>query len=286
MSLAHPSQTAQVLKKHGIRLSKNLGQNFLVDENILDKIEATAEVSSKDVVLEVGPGIGTLTERLAASAKKVIAIELDYRFVDIIRTDTLKGIKNLEIIQGDALEVDLATLKPTPTLVVANLPYKVAVPIIMRFLTDLTTVGRFVFMVQREIADRLTSGPGTKEYGAVTVKAGYLADIRTVLKVSRNSFMPVPGVDSTVIEVVRSKSRKIPEIQEILFSCIEAAFSQRRKTVRNSIGSFLRTHFCEAEMVRIFTESGIDMKKRGEDLDLGQFVALAVVTNAVMTRKT
>lgn len=288
MTIVHPSETAAVLRRHGIRLAPSLGQNFLVDANVLDRIIATAAIVPNDVILEVGPGIGTLTEKLLQLAKRVIAIELDHRFVRILQEDTLIDNPGLFVIQNDALKVDLrpSSFDLPPTLVVSNLPYNIAGPLIIKLLIELTSAQRFVLMVQREIADRLLAKPGTKSYGALTVKVAYFAQVRQVTQISRQAFMPVPRVDSTVVELKRVKTREKPGFREILFRVIEASFAQRRKQIKNALRNIDGRELDEVKIIEALDVAGIEPKKRGESLGLDDFLVLATAINAVMTRET
>lgn len=288
MTIVHPSETAAVLRRHGIRLAPSLGQNFLVDANVLDRIIATAAIVPNDVILEVGPGIGTLTEKLLQSAKRVIAIELDHRFVRILQEDTLIDNPGLFVIQNDALKVDLrpSSFDLPPTLVVSNLPYNIAGPLIIKLLIELTSAQRFILMVQREIADRLLAKPGTKSYGALTVKVAYFAQVRQVAQISRQAFMPVPRVDSTVVELKRVKTREKPGFREILFRVIEASFAQRRKQIKNALRNIDGRELDEVKIIEALDVAGIEPKKRGESLGLDDFLVLATAINAVMTRET
>lgn len=289
MALAHASETVKILRRHGIRLARSLGQNFLIDENILNKIIETAAISRRDVVLEIGPGIGTLTELLAASAGTVIAVEIDHRFVNIIKNDTLSHAKNLMLVQRDAMKIDYSSLevKPQPSLIVSNLPYKIAVPIIIKLLSEASEAKRMVFMVQREIADRFLAKPGTKAYGAVTVKTQFYAEVSKIMNVPRNAFLPLPNVDSVVIEITRKpKRREKLQNPEFLFTCIDAAFGQRRKMIKNALAGYFSPWLSESDLLEALDKAEISPKQRGEALDIARFVALAAALDAAVARKT
>ncbi len=263
--LTNPSVVIGILKKAGLRLTKGLGQHFLVDENIRRKIIEAAELDSSDVVLEVGPGIGTLSQEIAPKVKKLWLIELDETFIPILKENVPSD--NTEIRNEDALQIDSASLDPAPTKMVSNLPYNIAAPLIIRLLSE-TTIERFVLMVQHEAAIRLSAGPHSKEYGALTVKIAYFAKIKKLFDVSNQVFLPKPNVRSAVIEITRRPGQKA---DARLFKLIRELFAHRRKSVKR--GLILAGYNKEAAE-KALQESGIDPKKRPENLVVVDFQAL------------
>lgn len=271
--------TIEQLKIHGFRLSKGLGQNFLVDEEILRGILDGAEIGSEDCVLEIGPGFGVLTTGLCGRAKKVVSVELDKRIYEILRIN-LSGFQNFELIEGDILQVDIEDilknkLQGNKAKVVANLPYYITTPIIMKLLEQRYDFKSITVMVQKEVADRLCSEAGTKDYGAITVSANYYATIKKVLDVPADSFIPPPEVESAVIRFdLREKPPVELSDEKLFFRVIKAAFGQRRKTLLNALssGGFLR----DKEAVKNALEScDIDGGRRGETLTIQEYAAIA-----------
>lgn len=272
-------RTKEIIAKYKFKFSKSLGQNFLVDGHTLDKILQIAEVGSKDRILEVGPGIGTLTERLCEAAESVVAIEKDRDLIPILKNDTLAQWENLTVLEGDILKTDLQALvrdcfHGRPFKLVANLPYYITTPIIMRFLEEDLPVTDIVVMIQKEVAERLQARPGTKSYGALSVAAQYWSEPRIEGHVSRHVFMPPPKVDSIVI---RLKVRKEPpvalESRALFFETVKAAFAMRRKTLSNSLKKALPY---DPEILSAALEAaGIDGRRRGETLDIEEFARLS-----------
>lgn len=274
--------TKFLMKKYGITANKKLGQNFLIDENVIDTIVNTSEISSDDLVIEIGPGIGTLTQKLLQKAGKVIAIELDERMISILK-DRFFIYHNFEIINEDVLKVDLNKLIKENkeqlglkrTKIVANLPYYITTPIIMKLLEEKLNIESITVMIQKEVADRLTAIPGGKNSGAITYTVYYYATSEEVLTVPNNSFIPEPEVES---EVIKLNLRKEPVIkvkdEKKFFSLIKSAFMQRRKTLLNAIGnSGLNT--TKEQMEQILKELDIDTKVRGEALTIDQFAKIS-----------
>ena len=270
------------MKKYGITANKKLGQNFLIDENVIDTIVNTSEISSDDLVIEIGPGLGTLTQKLLQKAGKVIAIELDERMISILK-DRFFIYHNFEIINEDVLKVDLNKLIKENkeqlglkrTKIVANLPYYITTPIIMKLLEEKLNIESITVMIQKEVADRLTAIPGGKNSGAITYTVYYYATSEEVLTVPNNSFIPEPEVES---EVIKLNLRKEPVIkvkdEKKFFSLIKSAFMQRRKTLLNAIGnSGLNT--TKEQMEQILKELDIDTKVRGEALTIDQFAKIS-----------
>ena len=274
--------TKFLMKKYGITANKKLGQNFLIDENVIDTIVNTSEISSDDLVIEIGPGLGTLTQKLLQKAGKVIAIELDERMISILK-DRFFIYHNFEIINEDVLKVDLnklikenkGQLGLKRTKIVANLPYYITTPIIMKLLEEKLNIESITVMIQKEVADRLTAIPGGKNSGAITYTVYYYATSEEVLTVPNNSFIPEPEVES---EVIKLNLRKEPVIkvkdEKKFFSLIKSAFMQRRKTLLNAIGnSGLNT--TKEQMEQILKELDIDTKVRGEALTIDQFAKIS-----------
>lgn len=274
--------TKFLMKKYGITANKKLGQNFLIDENVIDTIVNTSEISSDDLVIEIGPGLGTLTQKLLQKAGKVIAIELDERMISILK-DRFFIYHNFEIINEDVLKVDLNKLIKENkeqlglkrTKIVANLPYYITTSIIMKLLEEKLNIESITVMIQKEVADRLTAIPGGKNSGAITYTVYYYATSEEVLTVPNNSFIPEPEVES---EVIKLNLRKEPVIkvkdEKKFFSLIKSAFMQRRKTLLNAIGnSGLNT--TKEQMEQILKELDIDTKVRGEALTIDQFAKIS-----------
>lgn len=274
--------TKFLMKKYGITANKKLGQNFLIDENVIDTIVNTSEISSDDLVIEIGPGLGTLTQKLLQKAGKVIAIELDERMISILK-DRFFIYHNFEIINEDVLKVDLNKLIKENkeqlglkrTKIVANLPYYITTPIIMKLLEEKLNIESITVMIQKEVADRLTAIPGGKNSGAITYTVYYYATSEEVLTVPNNSFIPEPEVES---EVIKLNLRKEPVIkvkdEKKFFSLIKSAFMLRRKTLLNAIGnSGLNT--TKEQMEQILKELDIDTKVRGEALTIDQFAKIS-----------
>ncbi len=263
IKLTSPSVVADILKENGIELNKAFGQHFLVDENIRRKIIEAANISKSDVVLEIGPGIGTLSQEIAPKAKNLWLIELEKRFIPILEK-TLTG-KNIEIIQGDALKIDISKLKSRPNKVVSNLPYNIASPLIMKFLRQNPFISEQIVMVQQEIADRLTAKVNTKDYNALSVKVSYLARIRKLFSLSEQVFMPKPKVRSAVIHIERYTNKAV---DEHLFKVVEGVFRYRRKTIRKA----LVTVGIEPKKAQGALENaGIESSKRPQKLTLEDY---------------
>lgn len=274
--------TKFLMKKYGITANKKLGQNFLIDENVIDTIANASEISQDDLVIEIGPGLGTLTDKLLQKAGKVIAIELDERMISILK-DRFFMYDNFEIMNEDVLKVDLNKLiqenKEQLGLerakIVANLPYYITTPIIMKLLEEKLDIESITVMIQKEVADRLTAIPGGKNSGAITYTVYYYATSEEVLTVPNNSFIPEPEVES---EVIKLNLRKEPVIkvtdEKKFFALIKAAFMQRRKTLLNAIGnSGLNT--TKEQMEQILKELDIDTRIRGEALTIDQFAKIS-----------
>ena len=275
-------ETKFIMNKYNITASKSLGQNFLIDEEVVCGIVDNAEISKEDFVIEIGPGLGTLTSRLLEKAGKVICIELDKRMVNII-TDRFSLYDNFEVINEDVLKVDLKELIKENlennglkrAKVVANLPYYITTPIIMKLLEDRLGLESITVMVQKEVAERLAEEPGGKECGAITYSINYFADSQIVIQVPNTSFIPAPEVNSAVIKLTLLKEPRVKvKSEETLFRVIKASFMQKRKTLANSLynGKILDS---KQEIEEMLTKFDIDLKIRGEKLTLEQFAQIA-----------
>lgn len=266
------------LREHGFQFKKKYGQNFITDKNLLQKIVQAAEIGSEDVVVEVGPGAGTLTQALAEKAQMVIAIEIDTDLLPII-TEAMDGYDNFYLVSGDALKLDLDKLVQEKAgqrcsyKVVANLPYYITTPLVMHFLEQHYSIERIVIMVQKEVAERFAAPPGKKEYGAITVSLHYYGDVQLAFVVPRQMFIPQPDVDSAVVDIRPWKEKPCMAVDEALFhKLVKAAFGQRRKTLRNA----LKVMQIEANVLEdSFAVCGIDQSRRGETLSVAEFTALA-----------
>lgn len=275
--------TKDVVEKHGFRFSKSLGQNFLIDDDVIDKILKGARLSKGDKIIEVGPGIGTLTREMGKVANKVVAIEIDKTLIPILKNETLKDFNNVEVINKDILKVDIQELVKEkldkgPVKLVANLPYYITTPIVMKFLEEDIPVTDIVVMVQKEVADRMNATPGTKDYGALSVAVQYYCDTEIVAKAPRHMFIPQPNVDSTVIGLhVREKIKYPVDNEEIFFKTVKAAFGQRRKTLLNALGGL--GFLTKDEIKEVLQEANIDEKRRGETLSIEEFSTLSNKVN-------
>ena len=285
--LANAARTAAVLQKHHISARKKFGQNFLIDPSVLEDTIAASGIGPEDFVLEIGPGIGTLTQYLADAARRVYAVEIDRSLFPVLE-DTLSGFENVTVAEGDILKTDIAELvrrenDGKPIRVAANLPYYITTPIILMLLTSEAPVLGMTFMVQKEVADRMCSGPGSKDYGALSLAVQYYAEPVLVRDVSPSSFTPRPGVVSSVIHLriwdnppVRVKDEKL------LFRVIRASFNQRRKKLVNGLISGLAPAISKEMAERAMDMAGIDPGIRGEALPLEGFAALADALYGVM----
>ena len=280
--------TKEVVQKHNFKFSKSLGQNFLIDDNVIDKILAGARLSEGDKIIEVGPGIGTLTREMGKVADKVVAVEIDKTLIPILK-ETLEDLNNVEVVNQDILKVDIKELvreklDEGPVKLVANLPYYITTPIVMKFLEEDIPVTDIVVMVQKEVADRMNAVPGTKDYGALSVAVQYYCDSEIVAKAPRHMFVPQPNVDSTVIGLHVRKERKYPvDNEEIFFKTVKASFGQRRKTLLNSLGGL---GFLNKDQIKeALSEANIDEKRRGETLSIEEFATLANVINSKVPSK-
>lgn len=282
--LGTPAATAGVIKKHDFRFQKKYGQNFLIDANILQKIVDAAQITKEDYIVEIGPGIGTMTQYLAESARGVAAVEIDKNLIPILK-ETLSEYDNVSIINEDILKMDIKKLAEEknsgrPVKVVANLPYYITTPIIMGLFESHAPVSDITIMVQEEVAERMQTGPGTKDYGALSLAVQYYAKPETVLKVSASCFMPRPNVGSAVIRLTRFEEPPVKaDDEEKLFSVIRAAFNQRRKTLANALANAPAIKCAGGGAVKVTRQQvcdalermGLAQTIRGEALSLAQF---------------
>ena len=279
-TLGNPKNTIEILNKYKFVFQKKFGQNFLIDEHVLGKIIRSAEITEDDFVVEIGPGIGTLTQYLAASAREVAAIEIDDALIPILE-DTLSAYDNVTVIHEDVLKVDLCKLAEEknggkPIKVVANLPYYITTPIIMGLFENHVPVESITIMVQKEVADRMKTGPGSKDYGALSLAVQYYAKPELVANVPPNCFMPRPRVGSAVIRLTRHTEAPVEaEDEKLMFQMIRASFNQRRKTLVNGLGNAPELHIPKEMTTEVLEEMGLSASVRGEALTLEQFAELS-----------
>ena len=282
--LGNPSNTIEVLKKYNFNFQKRYGQNFLIDTHILEKIIEAAEITKDDLVLEIGPGIGTMTQYLAEKAREVIAVEIDKALIPILK-DTLSEYTNVSVINEDVLKVDIEALareknNGKPIKVVANLPYYITTPIIMGLFESHVPLESITIMIQKEVADRMQAGPGTKDYGALSLAVQYYSSPEIMLLVSPNCFIPKPNVGSAVIRLKSHKYNPVKEIlteradEEFMFAVIKAAFGQRRKTMVNSLSHDGKLQLSKDKVLEALEKMGLSPTIRGEALSLSEFATL------------
>lgn len=267
-------ETEFILKNNGLKANKKLGQNFLISEEIIDEIIEKAEVSKDDVVIEIGPGLGSLTAKLLENAKKVIAIELDPNMVNLLTT-RFKLYDNFELIENDVLKVNLKEIieKYDSVKVVANLPYYITTPIVMKLLEDKLKLKSITVMVQKEVGERFCAIPGGKEYGAITVSINYYTIPKIIIDVPKENFNPIPEVDSCVINLeIREKPPVILKDEKKFFNLIKSAFSQRRKTINNS---FMGVGKSKDEIKKILEDLNISSNLRAENLSIEEFAEIS-----------
>ena len=277
--LSNPQRTIEVIKKYEFCFQKKFGQNFLIDGHVLDKIIAGAGVTKDDMVLEIGPGIGTMTQYLAEAAGKVVAVEIDRNLLPILQ-ETLADYGNVKVIHADVLSLDLEKLVQEenggrPIKVVANLPYYITTPIIMALFEQHVPLANVTVMVQKEVAARMKSGPGSKDYGALSLAVQYYAEPYIVANVPCNCFMPRPNVDSAVIRLTRYEEPPVQvKDEKMLFKIIRASFNQRRKTLQNGLNNSSELNFTKDQIAAAIAEAGFSPSVRGEALTLEQFAKL------------
>lgn len=275
-TLGNPKNTIEILQKYNFNFQKKFGQNFLIDPHVLEKIIAAAEVTEEDCVLEIGPGIGTMTQYLAEHAREVIAVEIDKMLIPILE-DTLSAYDNVTVINEDILKVDINRIAEErnggrPIKVVANLPYYITTPIIMGLFESGVPLKSITIMVQKEVADRMQVGPGTKDYGALSLAVQYYARPQIVANVPPNCFMPRPNVGSAVIRLDRYEKPPVEVHDEkLMFAIIRAVFNQRRKTMVNSLGNAPELHLDKETVLEVLMEMGETPTVRGETFTLEKF---------------
>ena len=285
--LGDPRRTIEVLQKYEFVFQKKFGQNFLIDTHVLDKIIRAAEITKDDFVLEIGPGIGTMTQYLAQAAREVVAVEIDKALIPILQ-DTLSGFPNAEVIHDDILKVDIAGLAEQrnggrPIKVVANLPYYITTPIIMSLFESQVPLASVTVMVQKEVAERMQAGPGSKDYGALSLAVQYYAEPYIAANVPPNCFMPRPNVGSAVIRLTR---HEVPPVQvdneKLMFQIIRASFNQRRKTLVNGLNNSPEITITKEQITEAVESLGKGAGVRGEALTLEEFAGLANKINEML----
>ncbi len=278
--LGTPGATKEVINKYSFAFQKKFGQNFLIDSNVLENIVEAAGITKDDFVLEIGPGIGTMTQYLCESARQVLAVEIDKMLIPILE-DTLSEYDNVEVINQDVLKVDIKSLveeknNGRPIKVVANLPYYITTPIIMGLFESKVPIESITIMVQKEVADRMQTGPGSKDYGALSLAVQYYADAKVILNVSATCFMPRPNVDSAVIKLTRHQESPVEVKDEsLMFRIIRASFNQRRKTLVNGLKNSSELDFSKEEITEAIKSIGKEENIRGEKLTLEEFAKLS-----------
>lgn len=280
-SLGNPTNTIAILQKYNFNFQKKFGQNFLIDANILQNIIDAAEVTKDDCVLEIGPGIGTMTQYLCENAREVVAVEIDKKLIPILESDTLAAYDNITIINEDILKVDINKIVQEknggkPIKVVANLPYYITTPIIMGLFESHVPLDSITIMVQKEVADRMQVGPGTKDYGALSLAVQYYAKPKVMLTVPASCFMPRPNVDSAVIRLTRYQNPPVEAKNEhFMFDIIRASFNQRRKTLVNGLTNATGLKVTKDSVLAALEQMGLPATIRGEALTLEQFAVLS-----------
>ena len=279
-NLGIPKNTIEIIQKYNFAFQKKFGQNFLIDTHVLEKIISAAGVTKDDMVLEIGPGIGTMTQYLAEHAKRVVAVEIDSNLIPILE-ETLAGYDNITVINDDILKVDINALAQEynggrPIKVVANLPYYITTPIIMGLFESNVPIDNITVMVQKEVADRMQVGPGSKDYGALSLAVQYYAEPYIVANVPPNCFIPRPGVGSTVIRLTRHQEPPVDvKDAKLMFRLIRASFNQRRKTLLNGLANSPELSFSKEQITSAIEKMGLPASVRGETLTLEQFAHLS-----------
>lgn len=279
-NLGNPKNTIEIIQKYEFMFQKKFGQNFLIDTHVLEKIISAAGITKNDCVLEIGPGIGTMTQYLAENARHVVAVEIDRNLIPILK-ETLADYDNVTVINEDILRVDIKALAEEynggkPIKVVANLPYYITTPIIMGLFESGVPIDNITVMVQKEVADRMKEGPGSKDYGALSLAVQYYAEPEIVANVPPNCFIPRPNVGSAVIRLTRHKEMPV-EVKDpaLMFKIIRASFNQRRKTLQNGLGNASELPYTKEQIAAAIAEMGLTPTIRGEALNLAQFAQLS-----------
>ena len=278
--LGNPKQTIEIIQKYQFAFQKKFGQNFLIDTHVLDKIISAAGITGEDCVLEIGPGIGTMTQHLAEHAGRVVAVEIDTNLLPIL-DETLKGYDNVTVINSDILKLDMNELVDVynggrPIKVVANLPYYITTPIIMGLFESDVPIDNITVMVQKEVADRMQVGPGSKDYGALSLAVQYYAQPYIVANVPPNCFIPRPNVGSAVIRLTRYKEPPVKvKDPKLMFKLVRASFNQRRKTLQNGLNNSPDIPYTKEQIIEAIESLGVSPSIRGEALTLDQFARLS-----------
>jgi len=279
--IATPTRTKEILSKYQFAFKKSLGQNFLVDVNILENIIKHAGIDKQSNVIEIGPGIGALTEQLAIYANKVIAYEIDQRLLPIL-ADTLRTYENVEIIHQDILQADVAeAIQRSFNLnqdihIVANLPYYITTPILMKLLSDNLPVSSYTIMIQKEVAERMAATPNQKSYGSLSIAVQYYTNAKLMMSVPKTVFMPQPNVDSAILKLTLRDQPPVEVMNEdYFFEVVRASFVHRRKTLRNNLLSYFKSRYTKEQILAGLERSGIDEKRRGESLNMEEFAQLS-----------
>ncbi len=279
-NLGNPKNTIEIIQKYEFMFQKKFGQNFLIDTHVLEKIISSAGVTKEDCVLEIGPGIGTMTQYLAENARQVVAVEIDKNLIPILG-ETLAGYDNVTVINEDILKVDIKAIADQyndgrPIKVVANLPYYITTPIIMGLFESGVPIDNITVMVQKEVADRMQEGPGSKDYGALSLAVQYYAEPEIVANVPPNCFIPRPNVGSAVIRLTRHKEMPVKvNDAEHMFRIIRASFNQRRKTLQNGLNNSPEIPYSKEKILAAIEQMGLPATVRGEALSLEQFAQLS-----------
>lgn len=286
-TLGNPQNTIAILNKYGFNFQKKFGQNFLIDTHVLEKIIRAANITKDDFIVEIGPGIGTMTQYLCEAAREVVAVEIDKNLIPILEGDTLAEYDNVTVINQDILKLDLNKLVEErnggrPIKVVANLPYYITTPIIMGLFEKDTPIENITVMVQKEVAQRMQVGPGTKDYGALSLAVQYYADPYIVANVPPNCFMPRPNVGSAVIQLTKHKEKPVQvQDEKLMFQLIRASFNQRRKTLQNGLNNSSELSFTKEQIVNAIEDAGFPATIRGEALTLEDFARLSDVLSGM-----
>ena len=287
--LGNPKNTIEILQKYNFSFQKKFGQNFLINSAVLEEIIDAAGVTKDDFVIEIGPGIGTMTQYLCEAARQVIAVEIDTNLIPILQ-DTLSEYDNVQVLNQDILKVDINALaneynNGKPIKVVANLPYYITTPIIMGLFESHVPIDSITIMVQKEVADRMQEGPGSKEYGALSLAVQYYAKPEIVVEVPPSCFMPQPKVGSAVIRLTRHEKAPVDvDNEKLLFQIIRASFNQRRKTLANGLNNFPAINLTKEQIQESITELGVPVTVRGEALYLEQFAQLSNIIGRHMNK--
>ncbi|MFC4024132.1 16S rRNA (adenine(1518)-N(6)/adenine(1519)-N(6))-dimethyltransferase RsmA [Oceanobacillus longus] len=279
--IATPLKTKEILNKYKFTFKKSLGQNFLVDVNVLKNIINSTGIDQSSGAIEIGPGMGALTEQLAIYANKVVAFEIDQRLLPILG-DTLGDYPNVEIIHQDILEANVSEVIQTyfepgqDIHVVANLPYYITTPILMKLVRDKLPVSSFTVMIQKEVAERMAAKPNSKSYGSLTIAVQYYTEAKIVMTVPKSVFMPQPNVDSSILQLTMREEPPVHvENEEFFFNLVQASFAQRRKTLRNNLTSYFKEQYTKEGINEILERIDINGTRRGESLDMAEFALLA-----------